>query len=98
IGKYPVPPSPLTNRGPTPRSRDCSPTVHNPSAPVFAESNTALTPRVGRSPMQEVAIPVVLGHLDVFSHVVPLTPDLFDGLPWTEQELRATKGRIDWDP
>lgn len=48
--------------------------------------------------MLEVNAAIGVIHLEQFGKEVALPPDLFDGLPWTEAELRAHRGRIDWDP
>lgn len=48
--------------------------------------------------MLEVNAAIAVIHLEQFGKEVTLQPDLFDGLPWTEAELRAQRGRIDWDP
>ncbi len=48
--------------------------------------------------MLEVAVAAVVAHLDVFGKVIEISPELFEGLPWTESELRRMRGRVDWDP
>ena len=48
--------------------------------------------------MLEVAVAAVVEHLDLFARAIEITPDLFEGLPWTEGDLRRMRGRIDWDP
>jgi DNA-binding CsgD family transcriptional regulator len=48
--------------------------------------------------MLEVAVGAVVGHLDLFAHAVEITPELFEGLPWNESEVRRMRGRVDWDP
>ena len=48
--------------------------------------------------MLEVAVAAVVEHLDLFARAIEITPDLFEGLPWTEGDLRQMRGRVDWDP
>ena len=48
--------------------------------------------------MLEVAVAALVEQLDLFARAIEITPDLFEGLPWTEGDLRRMRGRVDWDP
>jgi DNA-binding CsgD family transcriptional regulator len=47
--------------------------------------------------MREVSLLTVRAHLDVYARAGVDTAACFDDLPWTEDELRGRRGRIDWD-
>jgi len=48
--------------------------------------------------MLEVAVAAVVEQLDLFARAIEITPELFEGLPWSEGDLRRMRGRVDWDP
>lgn len=48
--------------------------------------------------MSQVAVVIVVEHLDVYGRAGVDTARCFEGLPWTEAELRGRSGRVDWDP